>query len=446
MSKELDLAKLKELIQFTPHAKQREILMNLERFTVVDTGKRFGKSILCAYLALRELWQPYHTVWLAAPNYELTSRVWDYLMIWVDKYFEGIFETDKQHHTIMNKTTRAKLSAKSCEAPESLLGKGLDLLIIDEASRIDQKIWEGYLKPNLLDSGGKAVLISNPYGLNWFYDEFMRGTKEGRQSFPEYISFQFPTAIEDAEGNIIGTNNPVISIEELKLLKRTMPLDMWRVEIMGEFHEGAGQRFKNVDDCVDSSLKIPNIDNWFENPIPGHMYYVGVDVGKLEDFTVVIVVDRMTHRVVGFYRVNQVSWNYMRTKVKEISEKYGLAEIILDATGMGGDQFAEDLFAMGANVDTKFVYTHKLKGLLMDKLAILMERKRIVIPKISTLIYELKTFTYRFSPSGNVILGTSKHDDCVNSLALACWKLGDEPLESGSGSPKIWRPRAGRFG
>lgn len=412
-----------------------------------------GNSLLCAYLALRELFLPYHVVWLVAPNYELTSRVWDYIILWIDKYLGGtgkgeggMFEIDRQKHTIYNKHTGAQLAAKSCESPESLLGKGLNLLIIDEASRIDPKIWEGYLKPNLMDVGGNAIMISNPFGMNWFYDEYIRGTPDGRLNYPNYISFKFPTAVEDKDGNVIGSNNPAISVDELKFLKSTMPASTWLVEVMGEFQEGAGMWFRGVDACIDESIKIPNPDEWFEDPIPGHLYFVGVDIGKVEDFTVVTVIDRMTHRVVGFYRVNQMTWMYMRERVKEISQRYFDAEITLDATGNGGDEFAEDLANIGANIDTEFVYSPKTKRLLMDKLLILVDRKKIKFPKIPQLIYEMRAFTYEFTNRGNVILGSSKKDDCVNSLALACWKLNEEPLEDVGRYNGLWKPRKKNMG
>lgn len=154
----------------------------------------------------------------------------------------------------------------------------------------------------------------------------------------------------------------------------------------------------------------------------------------------------MTHRMVGFYRINNLSWDFMRRKVKEISERYFDAEIILDATGNGGDQFAEDLAALGANIDTKFIYTNKTKNLLVDKLAILVDRKMLTFPKIPQLIMELKSFTYHFSPTGNMILGSSKKDDCLNALALACWKLNDEPLNAAGGMTHLYVPRRQRWG
>lgn len=428
--RQIDLSKLKQIINFHPNPIQKEILLNLDRFTIVNSGKRAGKSTLCAYLALRELFLPDKNIWVVGPNHDVASRVWDYLTFWIYKEFNDIFKVNKHEHIIENSVTNSKLVTKTAETESSLLGKGLDLLIVDEASRIDDVIWNKYLQPNLMDYGrGKAVLISNPYGYNWFWEIHQRGLPHNRIENPGFISFSFPTAIEDINGNIIGSNNPsAISVEELQRTKKITPYDIWRVEYLGQFQEGAGTVFKNWEHCIDNTIRIENQDEWFENPNPGHLYYIGVDIAKVEDFTVVCVIDRMTHRLVGFYRVNNVLWEIMRQKVLDISLKYYDAEIILDATGNAGDMFAENLEELSANVDTKFVYTAEKKVMLMDKLAMKMSSQNIRFPAIRQLLKEIQSFTYHMTPSGNLKYGSRAKDDCVNALALACWKLNEEPL------------------
>ena len=271
----LDLAALKQKIKFTPTKVQSYILKNADRFTVIASSKRLGKSKLAAYMALRELFFPRHVVWIIGPNYELASRVWDYVVEWIDLYFEGDqgpFRINRHDRIIHNTNNGAKLWMKTTEVPTGLLGKGIDLAILDEASKMDQGIWDGYIEPNLMDRNGRAFIISNPFGFNWFYDLWQRGLPQNRADNDGYVSFHFSTAIEDENGNIIGTNNPhAARIPELKRIKKTTPRDVWIVQYMGEFREGAGTRFKNWDHSVDKSLVPKDPNNGLEDPIPGHL-------------------------------------------------------------------------------------------------------------------------------------------------------------------------------
>lgn len=450
MGTRLDVKALKEKINFFPHEIQQKILQGMGRFTVVASAKRLGKSKLAAYLALRELFLPRHVVWIIGPNYELASRVWDYVEEWIDMYWEGEngpFRINKHDRIIENVTTGAKMWMKTTENPTALLGKGLDLAIIDEAARIDNGIWDGYIRPNLMDKKGRALLISNPNGFNWFYDLYKDGLPDGKGYPQGYRSFHFPTALEDEQGNIVGTNNPyAVSVEELQAIKTATPKDRWIVEYLGVFTEGAGMRFKGIEKCIDETIELGEDQNeWFEAPIPSHLYYLGVDIAKVEDFTVACVMDRITHRLVGFYRVNGVSWDYMRKKILDISQKYNDAEITVDATGHGGDMFAENLAEIGASINTEFKYTVKSKMLLMDKLSLFIERRQISYPKIRQLIEELQSFTYVITESGNMKLGTYKKDDCVNALALACWNLNDEPLANTGDFSSALIPRRRTF-
>jgi phage FluMu gp28-like protein len=210
---------------------------------------------------------------------------------------------------------------------------------------------------------------------------------------------------------------------------------------MATFQEGAGMLFKNFDECIDDFIKFDDPNHWFEDPIPGHLYTIGVDIAKVEDFTVMCVMDRMTHRLVGFYRINNVTWEMMQLRLKQFSEKYNTAMIILDATGNAGDMFVESLANIGVTVDTEYKYTNRTKVMLIDKLGMMLQDKKIRFPRIPQLVNELRSFTYMVNEdSGKMKYGSSKKDDCVNALALACWDLNDQPLGDDGGGG-MWRPK-----
>jgi phage terminase large subunit-like protein len=160
----LDEQKLMALIKFAPHSKQQEVLAASTRFTTLCWGRRSGKTYLVAYLALKKLLTSNNNVWIVAPTYDLAKRSWDYLTLWVqiiNKSMGHFIKINKSNYS-MESYSNSRLELKSADNPSSLLGIGLNLLIIDEAARIPEDIWRTYLRPTLSDRMGKAVFISTP--------------------------------------------------------------------------------------------------------------------------------------------------------------------------------------------------------------------------------------------------------------------------------------------
>ena len=66
------------------------------------------------------------------------------------------------------------MRAKSADNLSSLLGEGLDWLIVDEAARLKSEVWQSHLSQRLVDKVGWALLASTPRGANWFYKLYPR--------------------------------------------------------------------------------------------------------------------------------------------------------------------------------------------------------------------------------------------------------------------------------
>lgn len=195
----LNLKKVREVIGFDPHQNQMDVLLNQTRFTTLCWGRRSGKTLLAAYIALKYLLSSNHNVWIVAPTYDLARRSWDYLLQWVPKINKQIGQTVKVNKSqfTMESYTGSKLSLKSADQPASLLGAGLDLLIVDEAARVPESVWRTHLRPTLSDRQGKALFISTPYGKNWFYDLKLKGEDED-PVYKDYSYFHMKTADNEA--------------------------------------------------------------------------------------------------------------------------------------------------------------------------------------------------------------------------------------------------------
>lgn len=145
-----------------------------------------------------------------------------------------------------------------------------------------------------------------------------------------------------------------------------------------------------------------------------------------------MVVDETTNHLVAFDRFNQIDYTFQLIRLANLAQKYK-ASIIMDSTGVG-DPLFEQVKKLGYSVEG-FNFTNTSKQQLIENLSVFLEQQRISFPYIPELIHELELFQYELTRAGNVRYSAPQgyHDDCVMSLALACWKLQKKNI------PTIWR-------
>jgi hypothetical protein len=179
----LDKAALFEALGYTPHAGQLEIHRSNARFRVVSCGVRFGKSTLAIYECIAEMMAPRAESigWVVAPTYDLSERIFGRVLSIVNKHLKHriklISERDRRVVIVNAGGGKSELRAKSADNSDSLLGEGLDYVVVDEAARLDAAIYHEHLSQRLLDRHGRALLISTPNGFDWFARLHRRGQR-----------------------------------------------------------------------------------------------------------------------------------------------------------------------------------------------------------------------------------------------------------------------------
>lgn len=404
---------LQEKIGFKPHKAQRKILNGMKQYTAICAGTRFGKTMFCAYVALKHLLLPNQHVWIVAPTYDLSKKIYSYLAKWLGNGFsndvkKGLIKMSDRVGAmkIENKLTKSWIEFKSAENPTSLLGEELDVAILDECPRIKQEIWDSYIYQRLTSRNGQALFIGTPKGKGWFFREFVKGEDP---KVEENASFTFTSKDNPHWGR--PKSSPQ---QEWDKAKKRLPDRVFKQEHVAKFIADASQVFRGIDKITSNCLKDVQY---------GHYYTMGVDLGKYEDFTVLTVVDRNTHQVVHWDRFNKIDYNLQRERIQTIAQRYNNARIIIDSTGVG-DPITTDLQRMRLLIDD-FKFTNTSKEQLIEKLSLYIERKLITIPENQVLINELESFGYEYTSSKKIVYSAPSgvHDDCVISLALAVWGL-----------------------
>jgi len=406
---------LQEKIDFHPFKHQQEILKAFDknREVIICAGRRFGKSAISAYLILENLvladieGKPVK-IWVVAPTYDLTRKVFDYLVPWfmrVTGSKKGVSYSRNRPPEIVTEGG-STVEGKSSSEAQQLLGEEIDVMVVDEAPLVSDRVYQQNLLPTTLGRKGKMIFIGTPRGKGWFRSLFLKLKDKG-------TAFSFHS--------LDGVS---VTQEELDRIKNEYPDDrLFRQEYYGEFIEDAGQVFVDIED-----ITLPR-DIIYKPFNQKHTYLMGIDIAETEDFTVFTMIDVNTNQVVYWKRFQNVDYPTQIEQIVATANNYGGARIVLDTTGLGKPVY-EMLLKRGVFVQD-FTFTGKSKEELMQKLRLYISQKWISIPDEPVLLDELSSFEYKIrnektgEPLMNVKYGAPKnyHDDAVDSLALAVWEL-----------------------
>jgi predicted phage terminase large subunit-like protein len=164
------------------HEKQREVLGSPARFKVVVCGRQWGKTVLGAIACIQTAVAG-GSAWWVGPTFPIGQLGWD----WIVRLAHQIPQTRMigRPDNKITLVTGGTITLRSAENPDSLRGATLDLVVFDEAALAKPEAWP-YLRPTLSVRQGKAMFISTPKGLNWYYDLYQDANE--RQSWQRWRS------------------------------------------------------------------------------------------------------------------------------------------------------------------------------------------------------------------------------------------------------------------
>lgn len=161
--------KLWKLIGYEPHDKQYEFHASNARFKVPVCGRRWGKSRgAAAEVEPLILGEKPTRGWIVGPEYKIGEKEFRYL--WQDLIIElklpklGVV-TKKAYNVrtgemYIELKNGSRVDVMSADHPDSLVGEGLDWVIVSEAAKQSPHVWEKYLSPALADHHGVGIFPS----------------------------------------------------------------------------------------------------------------------------------------------------------------------------------------------------------------------------------------------------------------------------------------------
>lgn len=288
-----------------------------------------------------------------------------------------------------------------------LLGKDFDYVSYDEAARDPDapSVRDDVLLMRLADRNGRIDYVSTGNFKNWYYKEFVKAEEEYAKSGAE-------SRIYAQTGS--SYDNPHIDHDKLARNEERMSEEFVRQNVYGGFADVAAVfQPEDVEQCYKG----------IDYPLPYKVvkdatYVAGIDWGRKEDETVIIVLQtdvspaRIAYaRAMGGY---DTTWDDIYKTVHSVHKRYNDAFLLIDSTSQAGDLHMETL-TQQYKIESVAGYNFAGRGARKEDLITIGQRatqdRSVIWPYIPELYDQLVFYSF-----------DDKHldTDWVMAFCLAC--------------------------
>jgi len=305
------LDRLPTPVQF--NESQWAMVENLDshRFCVHIAARRTGKSYAAAILAFAKLLEPGQQVMVVAPNFSLSSIIWDYVTDLI-KQLEIEVDRFNQKDKVVKLINGSVFRLLSANNRDSLVGRAANLLIVDEAAIIpNDEYYTRDLRPALSTfTDSRCLWISTPRGKgNYLYEYYLRGED------PEYAEW--------ASSIHTWRSNPRLSEKDVEEAKRSITKALYLQEYECEWTTTESQIYLDLDE--DKHIG-DFIGERFSEVIGG------LDVGyRDENVFVVIGTDGDNYFIVDEFVSKESTTSELAAAIQEKVDEWNIDTIYIDS-------------------------------------------------------------------------------------------------------------------
>ena len=390
-----------------PHCDKQLQMITFPGNVVTFAGRRFGKTDAYVQRIFRHMPEKPGLYWWVGLSWRSASmkRAWREVSTIARKIL-AVNGLDERKY-INRSRFEIKLPGygeiwfRTADNPSSLAGEGVQGVVLDEFSLMQEIVWTEYVQATLLDYDGWAAFSGVPKGPNW-----AAGLWRMAKDTPGWLQIH-ATSYE----------NEKIKKSSIDKIKASgIPEWLFNQEYMAQIVSGEGAVFRNVLACATSA--------WLEKPLEGHQYTAGVDVADANDYTVISVFDINEKREVYKDRFRRVGYPVLEDRLHAVYQRFNMQSMAVEANSIG-QPVIDHLVERGMNI-VPFWTSHATKAPAIQALQSAFEHETISILPDETTINELTAFEatklstgYRYAaPSG-------MHDDTVMAMAIAWWAISD---------------------
>ena len=382
-------------------------IINRKRVCIVagrGTGKSFTVAIACLYIAITRSNQK---TLIISPAQRQSDLLYSKILEFIggnNELFNSVEKSNQEHCRFTNNSVLFPL-------PSTTFIRGfqeVDFIFCDESAYFlnPEAVWAS-IEPMLSIQNergeyGTLVVVGSPSGkIGKLWECF---------NSPLYVKMQVPS-----------TRNMYISYEWVEEQRMSMPSAIFDCEIIAQFSESVDNFFS-----LETVQKCSRDYDFSSFPVPEMQYYLGVDIGRIRDSSVLTVLSKDKDgnlKVENIKELSNMPFNQQIEAIKLLHRTYNFSQICIEKAGLSMP-IVEQLKQEGLpikefepTVDNKAeAYNHLLKQ---------MEDGKVTIPaKDQKLQYELRTFKYEITPQGKMKLHHETEfsgDDFTDALCFAVW-------------------------
>ncbi len=408
------------LLNFKPFAYQAQLLNDTADRIIACMGRQTGKTTTISTKAIHYAYtHPATTTLIVSPSLRQSMIMFDKILTFI--LANPILKRSvvRKTHTLIKLSTGSQIIALPC-SEHMLRGYTAHLAICDEASFIPEAIITEIIYPMISTTKGTTILLSTPWDKNhFFYKAFLN---------PAYSAHKIPSK-----------ENPLIPPAFLEEMKQTMTQEAYMREYQAEFTEAAASYIQQelIRRCIEKAQQI-NLEPYtnIEQNIPAGNYYAGLDLGKLQDHSALIVIQKTEdhQKVVYAYQFPlQTPYTEVINYLTAANNRFQFKKLYTDQTGLG-EPILESLQAAGLKTAEGITLTQDTKTELLTHLKLLMEQNQLAISYNKNLCQQINDQQYSYSKNGKLTFDhpPNSHDDMLWALALAAYAAKTKA------SPKLW--------
>ncbi len=417
-------------VELWPH--QLEFMTCGTRIVVVASARQIGKSTACAIKAIHTAFSRQSKVLVVSPSLRQSGL----MFATIRQYIQ---ESELLRGSLVDDTkTYIKLSNGSelwClpDSPAQIRGfSKVTTVIIDEANFCSQELLRAVQYSLLTVPESQLFMISSPWSIeHWFYRYYQDGQDK---KDPTVSSFHYTYEA-----------SPLIQKDYVDRMKDKITEEEYKTEILGEWigDEDAYFDYELVASCIaDYQLVDPN-------QVKEATVWGGVDwAARGRDDTVIMFVSKLhledfkddmqgsVFIVPYFEAYRKTNYSVVIERIIELSKHFEIQKMVSETNGIG-DMPSQTLEDEGIKVEGLFTTAqNKVNG--YGRMKILMQARRLLIPREPELIKQLTNLRYTISESGaSMSIAHSKQyprDDYCDALMFALLACDEMDIDKSGGN------------